>query len=155
MRVQDLMSHPAVTCHVNDPASIAAHLMWDHDCGIIPVVRDDGKLAGVITDRDICMAALTQARSLDEILVNSAMATHVISAAPDLRLADAERLMAKHRVRRLPVVDADGKPIGMISMNDLTIESVQPDTEMKHGPTHIAHTLAAICTHRGTQDAAA
>ena len=155
MRVQDLMIHPAVTCHVNDPAAVAAHLMWDHDCGIIAVVRDDGELAGVITDRDSCMAAFTQGRPLEEILVNSAMATHVITAVPDLKVADAERLMAEHRIRRLPVVDEDGKPVGVISMNDLTIECVRPDTRMKHGPSQIAHTLAAICAHRTAHDAAA
>lgn len=155
MRVQDLMSHPAVTCHVNDTASTAAHLMWEHDCGMIAVVRDDGQLAGVVTDRDLCMAAFTQARPLDEILVNSAMAQHVVTAPPDLKITDAEHLMAERRVRRLPVIDGDGKPIGVLAMNDLAIECVQPDTRMTHGPSQIAHTLAAICAHRTTEQAAA
>ena len=53
--------------------------------------------------------------------------------------------MAEHRVRRIPIIDEAGKPIGIVSMNDLAIESVQPDTPMKHGPTQVAHTLAAIC----------
>jgi CBS domain-containing protein len=129
--------------------------MWEHDCGFIPVVRDDGELAGVITDRDICMAAFTQGRLLEDILVNTAMARHVITAAPDLKLTDVERLMAEHRVRRLPVIDSDGKPIGVISMNDLAIEAVRPRTKMKHGPLEIGHTLAAISTHRTSHDAAA
>jgi CBS domain-containing protein len=148
MRAQDLMSHPAVTCDVNDPLSIAAHLMWEHDCGAIPVVRDDGKLAGMITDRDLCMAAFTQGRRLDEILVNAVMARHVISVQPDQPIDEVARLMAEHQVRRLPVVDADLKPVGVISMNDLAIESAQPDTRMKGGPAQIARTLAAICQPR-------
>jgi CBS domain-containing protein len=148
MRAQDLMSHPAVTCHVNDPLTIPAHLMWDHDCGAIPVVRDDGKLAGMITDRDICMAAFTQGRRLDEILVNAVMAQHVISAQPDQTLDEIEQRMAAHQVRRLPVVDSDHKPVGVISMNDLAIESAQPDTRMKDRPSKLVLTLAAICRPR-------
>ena len=148
MRVQDLMSHPAITCHVNDDLNIPAKLMWEHDCGAIPVVRDDGKLAGMITDRDICMAAFTQGRALGEILVNAVMAKHVISAKPDQKLGEIEQLMAEHRVRRIPVVDSNGKPVGVLSMSNLVIESVEPDTQMKNGPSKIAHTLAAICQPR-------
>jgi CBS domain-containing protein len=155
MRAQDLMSHPAVTCHVNDPLSIAAHLMWEHDCGAIPVVRDDGKLAGMITDRDICMAALTQGRRLDEILVNAAMAQHVVAARPAHTLAEIAARMAEHQVRRLPVVDAEDVPVGVVSMNDLVTESAQPDTRMKDGPATISRTLAAICRPRGSKRRAA
>jgi CBS domain-containing protein len=144
MRAQDLMSHPAVTCHVNDPLTVAASLMWEHDCGALPVVRDGGELAGMITDRDICMAAFTQGRRLDEILVNTAMANHVISAHPDESLDEIEDQMAAHQVRRLPVVDGDGKPIGILSINDLAIESSQPDTRMMNGPSKVVRTLAAI-----------
>jgi CBS domain-containing protein len=151
MRVQDLMSHPAVTCHVNDTASTAAHLMWEHDCGMIAVVRDDGQLAGVVTDRDLCMAAFTQGRPLDEFLVNSAMAQHVVTATPDLKIIEAEQRMAEHRVRRLPVIDGDGKPIGVIAVNDIAIACVQPDTPMTYGLLEIAHTLAAISEHRAGQ----
>jgi predicted transcriptional regulator len=148
MRAQELMSHPAITCHVNDSLTRAAKLMWDHDCGVLPVVNDDGKLTGMITDRDICMAAFTQGRSLDEILVNSAMAKHVASAHPEQPLAEIEDLMARRQVRRIPIVDATDKPIGIISMNDLALECAQPDTRMKHGDVQITRTLAAICEHR-------
>ena len=57
MRAQDLMTQPIATCHVNDTLNVAAREMWDHDCGAIAITGDDGKLAGMITDRDICMAA--------------------------------------------------------------------------------------------------
>lgn len=155
MRAQDLMTSPTITCHVNDPLNVAAHKMWEGDVGALPVVNDDGKLTGIITDRDICMAAYTQGRSLDAILVNSAMARHVVSATPTATLADIEQLMAKHRVRRIPIVDAAGFPIGLVSMNDLAIESVQPDTAMKQGPSKVAQTLAAICQHRAQAGKAA
>ncbi|HEY5923301.1 MAG TPA: CBS domain-containing protein [Kofleriaceae bacterium] len=145
MRAQDLMTSPAISCHVNDPLKVAAARMWDADIGVVAVVNDDGKLTGMITDRDICMAAYTQGQALDAMLVNSAMAKHVVSARPDTNLSEIEQLMAKHQVRRIPIVDDAGEPIGIVSMNDLAIESVQPDTAMKHAPSKLAHTLAAIC----------
>jgi CBS domain-containing protein len=155
MRAQDLMTSPTITCHVNDPLNVAAARMWDADIGVLPIVNDDGKLAGVITDRDICMAAYTQGRALDTMLVNSAMAKHVVSARPNTNIAEIEQLMAKYRVRRIPIVDDAGKPIGIVSMNDLAIESVQPDAAMKHGPSKLAHTLAAICQPRAQAQKAA
>ena len=148
MRVQDLMSQPVVTCHITDSLNTAAMLMWDHDCGALAVVSDDGTLVGMLTDRDICMAAYTQGRRLDEIPVNTAMAKQVISAQPDQKLGEVEQLMADNKVRRIPVVDGDDKPIGLLSVNDLAIESVQPETQMKNGPSKIARTLAAICQPR-------
>jgi len=155
MKVQDLMSHPAITCDVNDGLHVPAKLMWDHDCGVIAVVREDGKLAGVITDRDICMAAYTQGRPIDQILVNAVMATHVVSARPEQALGDVEHLMAEHQVRRVPVVDGDDRPLGVLSLNDLAIESVEPDTRMVHGFSRVAHALTAVCRRRTAHDAAA
>ncbi|HEX7838983.1 MAG TPA: CBS domain-containing protein [Kofleriaceae bacterium] len=149
------MSHPAITCDVNDDLNVPAKLMWDHDCGVILVVRGDGKLEGVITDRDICMAAYTQGRSLDQILVNSVMAKHVVSAHPDQKLGEVERMMAEHQVRRIPVVDEDNRPVGVLSLNDLALESVEPDTRMKDGVSKVAHTLAAVCRPRVEEQVAA
>jgi CBS domain-containing protein len=151
MRIEDLMSRPPVTCHFNDPLNLVAHEMWDHDCGVLLVVNDDGKLIGVITDRDICMAAYTQGRPLDAILANSAMATHVISIRPDEKIADAERLMAKHQIRRLPVVDDDNRPVGVIALNDLARECARSDTDMEN----LASVLAAICQPRASTQQAA
>jgi CBS domain-containing protein len=155
MRVQDLMAHPAVTCHVNDSLDTAAQRMWDHDCGVLAVVNDEGKVTGMITDRDICMAALTQGRPLHELLVNLPMSKHVIAVGPDNTIGEVEHLMAQHQIRRLPVLDASNRPLGVISLNDLAIEAVQPDTRMKHGVSKVAHTLAAVCQpHAATQQAA-
>jgi len=155
MHVQDLMAHPAITCHVNDSLDFAAQMMWDHDCGALPVVNDEGKVTGMITDRDICMAALTQGRPLHELLVNLAMAKHIIAVGPENSIGDAEQLMSQHQIRRLPVLDAANRPLGVISLNDLAIEAVRPDTQMKHGVSKIAHTLAAVCQpHAPAQHAA-
>jgi CBS domain-containing protein len=154
MRAQDLMTGPAITCHVNDTLSSAAQKMWNADIGVLPVVNDAGKVTSMITDRDICMAALTHGKPVEELLVNSAMAKHLVSAAPSATVGELERLMAEHRVRRIPIVDEAGTAIGVVSLNDLAIEAVQPDTSMRNGPSKIAHTLAAICEHRALTEEA-
>lgn len=155
MRAQDLMTTPAITCHVNDSLDTVARKMWDADIGAVAVVNDDGKLTGMITDRDICMAAFTQCRAIDQLLVNIAMAGHVVAVGPETFISEVEALMANKHVRRLPVVDGEGRPIGMVSLNDLAIECVQPDTRMTNGPAKIAHVLAAICAHRSDRQRAA
>lgn len=154
MKARDLMTHPAITCHVNDPLNMAAHRMWDQDCGALPVVNDDGKVTGMITDRDICMAAYTQGRSLDAMLVNSAMATHVVSVGPDQSILDVEQLMATHQIRRIPVVDAEGKAVGVISIDDLAKEAARPESRLKQGTAKVTNTLAAICRPRNRKHAA-
>jgi len=153
MNARDLMTQPAITCHVNDPLNMAAHRMWDQDCGALPVVNDEGKVTGMITDRDICMAAYTQGRSLDAMLVNSAMATHVVSVGPDQPLEEIEELMAYHQVRRIPVLDADGKALGVVSIDDLAKEAIKPDSRIGQGPVKVTRTLAAICRSRGKRAA--
>jgi CBS domain-containing protein len=144
MRAQELMTRTIVTCHVNDSMAVAASKMWEHDCGALPVVDDEGKVTGIITDRDLCMAAYTRGRALDELLVNSAMSSHVISARAESTVGEVEHLMSKFQVRRIPILDEAGKPIGMISLNDLAIESARPETQISHSMVKIAHTLAAI-----------
>jgi len=148
MLAQDLMTGPAITCHVNDSLDVAARKMWDADIGIVGVVNDDGKLTSVITDRDICIAAFTQGRALGDLLVNSAMATTLVTTAPEATITDVEHLMAKYQIRRIPIVDDEGTPIGIISMNDLAILCMRPDSAMKHGPSNVANTLAAVSEHR-------
>ena len=155
MRAQDLMSHPVATCHVNDTLNIAAMLMWNHDCGAVAVVRDDGKLSGMITDRDICMAAFLQGRPIDEILAHAVMATHPTSAHPDQTLDEVEQLMAEHQVRRIPVVDSENRPVGMISLNDIALESAKSETKMANGPAKVGHLLSTICKPRSPKRKAA
>jgi len=119
MNVSELMTKPVRTCHIKDSANVAAQLMWDNDCGAIPVVDDGGRAIAVITDRDICMAAYTQGRPLCEIAVASAASRGVATLREDDSLHRAEQVMSEARVRRVPVVDSDGRPIGILSITDL------------------------------------
>lgn len=147
MQIKDVMSHPALTCPATGTLDHVARLMWEFDCGIIPLVDDDGRLAGVVTDRDICMAAYTQGRALGAIPVATAMARQVIAAHKDDPVEVAEALMGDNQIRRLPVLDDDGRPVGLLSMNDLARLAARAH---KSGvDRELVKTLAAVCRPRG------
>jgi CBS domain-containing protein len=147
-RVDQLMTRPVVTCRTDDTLNTVAALMWDHDCGVVPVVDDAGRLAGILTDRDICMAAYTQGRRLDEIRVEPIMTRTVHSCRPDDPVSRAEEAMEAHQVRRIPVVDGEGRPVGLLSLNDLARESTRPSAAQRSLLMGFARTLAAICRPR-------
>jgi CBS domain-containing protein len=146
MRIEQIMSQPAITCRQDETLGTAAGLMWDHDCGVVPVVDDGGAVVGMLTDRDISMAAYTQGKPLHAIPVSAAMAKRVFSCHPDETVEAAERLMAEKQVRRVPVVDADGRPVGLLSLNDLARHgaSARGDAAQRE----VAETLASICQPR-------
>lgn len=147
MRIEELMSKPAITCGQDETLNTAAGLMWDHDCGAMPVVGDDGALVGLLTDRDICMAAYTQGRPLQAIPVSQAMARQVFSCHPDESIGAAESLMAEQRIRRLPVVDGEGRPVGLLSLNDVARDAASSRAG-NGAQREVARTLAAICQPR-------
>jgi CBS domain-containing protein len=93
--------------------------MWEHDCGVLPVVDDKDRVRGVITDRDICMSAYTRGHRLSDLRVANSMSPTVVSCQPDDDVAVAAQRMAEHAVRRLPVVDDKGRIQGIVSLNDL------------------------------------
>jgi CBS domain-containing protein len=117
--VKALMTDAVGSCSPDDTLNGAAQRMWDQDCGAVPVVGSDGTLAGIITDRDICMAAYTKGLPLGSILVKDVMARHVHTCGPDDTLERAATLMAEAQVRRLPVIDAERRLIGIVSVADI------------------------------------
>lgn len=118
LSVQSFMTDAVATCSPDEPLNAAARVMWEHDCGAVPVLAD-GKLVGIITDRDICMAAYTQGRPLGAIAVKDVMARHVHACSPGDTLERAATLMADARVRRLPVVDTEQRLVGIVSLADI------------------------------------
>ena len=149
MNVEQLMSRPVHCCTAQDSLARAAELMWEFDCGLVPVVADEGaaQLAGVITDRDICMNAMFAGRPLNELRVAEAMARDVRFCRPADSLADAERVMSESQIRRLPVVAEDGTLVGMITLADLAEEAARelPASRQSISETEVGDTLAAIC----------
>lgn len=153
MKIGRLMTRDVKTVRPSDSLEAAARLFWDHDCGAAPVVDEDRRVIGMLTDRDVCIAAYFQGKPLSQIRVESAMSREVVHCAEDEDVASAEDRMQSHQVRRLPVVGADGCLIGLLSLNDIAIETVRsargkPRGATGNGAIGLARTLAAICAHR-------
>jgi CBS-domain-containing membrane protein len=125
MNVREIMTIGVRTCSPDDTLESVAKLMWDTDCGCVPVVNIYGEAVGMVTDRDICMAAYTQGLPLSKIFVATTVSRSVTTVRDSESLGAAEALMQKHRVRRLPVVDVAAKLIGVVSMSDLARHAPQ------------------------------
>ena len=147
MQIKEIMTQPVVTCPVETTLDQAARLMWEFDCGIIPVTGADGRLTGVVTDRDICMAAYTQGAPLSAIPVSTAMAKQVVAVHGEELIEQAEHLMRESQVRRLPVLDGENRPVGIVSMNDLARLAARAHKRVVDH--ELVQTLAAVCKPRG------
>ena len=119
MKAEDVMTRRVVACRADTELAHAARLMWDNDCGAIPVVDSDDHVVGILTDRDACMSAYFQGRSLRDLRASTCMASQVVTCRPADSAVDVARLMAEHRVRRIPVTDDSGRLIGIVSLGDL------------------------------------
>lgn len=119
MNVSELMTRDPKTCSKSDNLARAAQVMWEHDCGVVPVVDAQGTLVGVVTDRDACMAGYTQGQTLETIPIERSMSRQVYTVQPDATVAHAIELMTRHAVRRLPVVDGAGRLVGLVSIADV------------------------------------
>src|SRR5689334_20785665 len=146
--IEQVMHRPVCVCGIDQTANDAARTMWERDIGTVVVVDDDGRVAGIVTDRDVCMAAYTRGVSLSEIPLRMVMTPDVSTCRPSDPIDHVERLMAANQVRRVPVVDGAQRPVGMLSLNDLARAA------KRAGPSHtkevdgVAQTLAAICEPR-------
>ncbi len=125
MKVEQIMIRDVKTCGPKDSLNKAAQIMWDQPCGAVPVVDDQDRLVGFLTDRDICMAAYTQGKALEELLVETAMARKIAFCSADDDLGAAAQLMRQNRTRRLPVVNRDGTLVGLLSLDDLACEAAR------------------------------
>ena len=144
MQIEELMSRPVLVCGPNDTLQIPAQLMWDQGVGCV-VVQKEGKVIGVITDRDICMGAYTSGQALWELPVSRSMTAAPATIDATATVDDAEQLMRQHHVRRLPVIDANGVLVGVISLDDLAREARR---QFGRGIDGIAATLGAVADAR-------
>ena len=149
MKVREIMTVNLKACTTTNNLAEAASFLWDHDCGILPVVADGGRVVGLITDRDICIGGATRDRNLANIAVEEIMTGEVYSCASEDDVRKALETMQERRVRRLPVVAPDGTLEGILSINDITLNA--KETTDKKVPEisfrDLVQAYKAICAH--------
>jgi CBS domain-containing protein len=151
MRVKDVMTRAVATCQPFDKLLDAASTIQREDVGCLPVVTDDGaeRVLGLLTDRDIAMVGGREGRSLAEMHVRNAMTSAVLSRAVDSILDDALAFMRSTGARRLPVVDRDGRLLGLLSLSDVTrIVASESEAASAFGREQICQILAATTKPR-------
>lgn len=142
MKVKELMTTDVRTCTPDSTVAEAAQLMWDGDCGILPVV-DDGELVGVVTDRDMYIALATQNARAAELKVGAVASRNLATCTPEDDVRAALETMQKTRVRRLPVVGFGGTVLGILSMNDVLLSAGASRDDVS--TEDVVRTLQAIC----------
>lgn len=116
--VRDVMSSPVHACQPGTDLAAVAQIMWNRDCGSVPVV-DAGRVVGIVTDRDICIATATRRLLPDQIAAREVMTAAPLTCLAGDRLEDALATMSRAQVHRLPVIDAQGRLVGLLSVNDV------------------------------------
>jgi Ala-tRNA(Pro) deacylase len=149
--VADLMTRAVSACHSDDPLSVPAQLMWDRDCGAVPVLEPGSdRVIGMITDRDICMATLMQDGRPSDIKVRDAMSRALYACAAGDSVARAEDILRSKQIRRLPVLDADGRLEGILSLADIVRRAEQDRSQQgaEIAAEEITNTLGEIVQPR-------
>ncbi len=151
MKAEDWMTRDVQTCRPETSMNDAAQLMWKRDCGVLPVVGADGKVVGVITDRDMCMGAYLKGKSLKDLKVGDSMTRKVFSCQASDPIEEVIRRMGDEQVRRVPVLDARGKLVGILALNDLVRRMVTISDERQRARLvpRLMEAMASICETRG------
>lgn len=144
MLVKNVMSSKLIFCTPSDTAQAAARSMKLHRVGALPVVSDilNLKLEGIVTDRDLCCSVVAEARLAEKTKIADVMTRNPVTCAPENTLEDCEALMQEHQIRRIPVVDSQGRCVGIVAQADIAL----------HAPNGIvAKTLAEISKSIGNE----
>lgn len=143
-RVRDVMSHQPVSCSPTESLSQAAQRMWDGDFGSLPVVDEAERPIGMLTDRDVCMAAYTRGVALSELTVAGAMSQGVRTCKPNDSLRSLMDAMTTHQVRRVPVVDEEGRLVGIAALADVARLAQAPSALSHEARAWVPGVLAGI-----------
>ena len=127
MRARDIMTRDPECCRPDQTARDAARVMRDRDCGCVPIVDDAGSVVGIVTDRDLAVRGIAAGKESTTKL-NDLMTPAASCCGPDDDLRDVEQKMAELQVRRIPIVDASGRCLGIISQADIARASATDST---------------------------
>jgi len=150
VKIEDIMTRDVRGCLPDDSLATAAQIMWENDCGSVPVTDADGRVIGIITDRDLAMAAHLQGIALRASRVSSAMARDVKVCSARDTPATVQAIMQQHKIRRVPVVDDQKRLLGIVSLGDIAYAMAAEQTLGGDGMTWtaVAHTLARVSEPR-------
>ena len=138
MKIREIMTDQVIRIHPEESVAVAARTLAHYNIGALPVCGDDGRLCGMVTDRDLVTRCIASERKPENTRVRDVMTGWVVSATPEMDTAVAAHLMGRQQVRRLPVVE-NGRLCGMVSLGDLAVrENSNPDA---------ADALGDICTN--------
>jgi CBS domain-containing protein len=125
--IKEVMTSNPATVETNAPVLEAARIMRNEDTGIVPVV-EGGRLTGTVTDRDIVVRLIAEGRDAQSAMVREIASTDLVTVDPEQDLDEALRLMASNQVRRLPVVEENGRLVGVVSQADVAREAKDKKT---------------------------
>ncbi len=121
MLVSELMNSNVISVSPDDSAALAARMLYRYNVGSLPVCREDGRLHGIVTDRDIVLRCVAAESDPETTPVKDIMTKSLVTVAPHDDVRQAAQLMATAQVRRLPVTD-NGKLVGMVSLGDMATD---------------------------------
>ena len=121
MKLREIMTKPVIRIRPEESVAVAARTLTHYNIGILPVCGADGRVCGLVTDRDLVTRCIASGRSPASTPVKDVMTTHIVSARPDMETSAAAGLMGREQIRRLPVVE-NGKLCGMVSLGDLAVK---------------------------------
>jgi CBS domain-containing protein len=149
MKVKDVMTPNAKAIWLTESLADAAKLMWENDCGVLPIIKDGRRVVGLITDRDICMGSMMRDTNPSGISVEEVMTGQVYAVNPEDNIDQALQVMQQHQVRRLPVINPEGELEGILSMNDIVLHAKAPGAAVRDSIDYsdVVKTYQAICQH--------
>jgi len=144
MQVKDIMTRNPQSCRVDSNLAEAAELLWENNCGALPVLDEQGKPIGMVTDRDICIAIGTRNQRPSDVAVGDVAVWRLFSCTPEHDVHAALATMKAEKVRRLAVLQ-DGALEGILSLNDIALHATKRQGDLSYAD--VAETLKTICEH--------
>jgi CBS domain-containing protein len=123
VKVSSIMMRTPAACNARTNLGAAVEILWHRNCGMLPVTNDEGKVTGVVTDRDLCIALGTRNHLPGEVTLGEVVTGKMFWCKPDDDVHAALNTMAREKVRRLPVINGEGKLVGILSMDDVVVHA--------------------------------
>jgi CBS domain-containing protein len=153
MKIENVMTRRVVAARADTDLGHVARLMWENDCGSVPVVDAEDKVVGMVTDRDAFMGAYFGGRTLRELRAAGCMASELVTCLADESAAEVVERMGARRVRRMPVTDAAGRLVGIVSLGDLVNAAARAQKkERKTLQEALTEALASICAQPSREE---